>query len=631
MKILCPDSFYFLDPSDELEHYLSSVHPISRVKSTESEDSSSRNPKPNDTQTWGSNSVSAGEYKPSLSSKQTLSAHVSPRNFVVENVAQNFDHSTKKANMYDRETGPMAVNVLEGIKIEDSEDHEDYNYVLNDLDSPDSAGDVEDGTPMKMPVKLPAIIPLSSSMTSPHSIEAEDLSLTVPLKIDEDEPQDLTSPQKINHPGLMPINHSRVTTSIHGSLPKVPISRLSKPRLLPSQRPIAPAPPVFKSPNGTLIGEPRVLTVPQSGQQSRIITLPINNGNRPLFLPTNAQQNIIALSPVLPPPGPPPKLIPASSIANLTLQPNMGTSTSSTVLVPVGSSSNQNTLEKVNPLPNGAVMVQFDMEGDSPRSRRKRRKMDDTTSFRDPPEQSLPFNGPNKYRFYCDVCETGFTRRYTFNRHRCKGKVEKHFCQLCDKAYLSKYKLKDHILVKHEGQTVSCPDCGKRFSSRSSMEMHKKQQHEGQFSIFCKVCGKGFNHTGHYYGHMNKHTNTKPFWCQKCGKRFFGSSYLHNHKQVCRGDEGWNHQCHICQRKFKCELYLKKHLKIHDPTPIIQQSLDTNQNEVSASPINLENGPKETDDVDDVLSSKDDEDESSKVGILNSVFKEKEALEGAVA
>ncbi|KAH3891483.1 hypothetical protein DPMN_015587 [Dreissena polymorpha] len=232
---------------------------------------------------------------------------------------------------------------------------------------------------------------------------------------------------------------------------------------------------------------------------------------------------------------------------------------------------------------------------DSPETaRKKRKKMEDTTVFRDPPEQSLPFNGPNKYRFYCDVCDTGFTRRYTFNRHKCKGRVEKHYCQLCDKAYLSKYKLKDHILVKHEGQTVSCPECGKRFSSRSSMEMHKKQQHEGQYSIFCKICGKGFNHTGHYYGHMNKHTNTKPFWCQQCGKRFYGSSYLHNHKQVCRGNNDMNFACSVCDRKFKCELYLKKHMKIHDNTPII-----SNPDVVKASDEDLANAGVNLAEMDD--------------------------------
>ena len=592
----------------------------------------SGNQQTNFRQTWRSNSVPVDDYNSSISPKQSLSQQVSPQNIVTENIAQNTDPSIRKANIFDRESSPVVVDTLESTKSE-TDDEEDYNYVLNSLDSPSSPVSVErvSSTQMKMPVKLPTSIPLSSTVT--HSIEPEDLSLTVPLRIVEDEePQDLTSPQKINQSNAVSFSHPGNTSVFPGLIEKQTVIQ-NRPLSIMGQRPIAPAPPLFKQPNNSLIGEPRVLAVPQQvpGTQSRVIAVPVNNGNRQLLLPTNAQQNIIALSPVLPPPGPPPKLIPASSIANIPFHPNLGTSTSSTVLVPVVNASNQNIVDKVNPVPNGAVMVQFDMNGDNPKMRRKRKKMEDTSSFRDPPEQSLPFNGPNKFRFYCDVCETGFTRRYTYNRHRCKGKVEKHFCQLCDKAYLSKYKLKDHILVKHEGQTVSCPDCGKRFSSRSSMEMHKKQQHEGQFSIFCKICGKGFNHTGHYYGHMNKHTNTKPFWCQKCGKRFYGSSYLHNHKQVCRGDEGWNYQCHICERKFKCELYLKKHIKVHDPTPIYQQSLDSNQNEVASTPVDLEKCHKDKVDIEKTPVAIDEVDSSKSLGVLNSVFPRNEPAQGTVA
>ena len=257
------------------------------------------------------------------------------------------------------------------------------------------------------------------------------------------------------------------------------------------------------------------------------------------------------------------------------------------LLVAVGSPEQAVTQAGQMNLPLSDSRSDNNSESENGGSRKKRKKLDDTTCFRDPPETSLPFNGPNKYRFYCDVCDTGFTRRYTFNRHKCKGRVEKHYCQLCDKAYLSKYKLKDHILVKHQGQTVSCPECGKKFSSRSSMEMHKKQQHEGQFSIWCKICGKGFNHTGHYYGHMNKHTNTKPFWCQQCGKRFYGSSYLHNHKQVCRGNNDLNYSCPLCDRKFKCELYLKKHMKIHDTYPIVGDPDAVALEEAEHDPVEL--------------------------------------------
>ena len=576
------------DFSDHLSSLPQST-PLTQLKPSES-----RNQQRNLPPTWRSNSVPAGDYTPVVSPQQSLSLQTSPQNYILNNIAQNSDPGLRRDGIFDREVSPIGVDAydVDNNQLEEDEsESENYNYVLTGLDSPESPLQVEeDDAPMSM--KMPIRMPFPASK---KQVNSSDLSLTVPLKIVEDEePQDLTSPQKNNQSKIISLGQSN-------GMPPLQAPGANQP-VFPNMPPLRPGlmPTLFKHPKGTLIGEPQVSGMQNVARHPRIITLPVNQGNcRPFsfLLPNNAQQNRIAVSPMLSPPGPPPKLIPASSVANIPFQASMGVS------APNGSAGNLSALVAVDPnsskilknkrtmdVPNGAVMIQYDLsqekdQGDDElqKIRRKRKKMDDTTSFRDPPESSLPFNGPNKYRFYCDVCDTGFTRRYTYNRHRCKGKVEKHYCQLCDKAYLSKYKLKDHILVKHEGQTVACPDCGKRFSSRSSMEMHKKQQHEGQFSIWCKICGKGFNHTGHYYGHMNKHTNTKPFWCQKCGKRFYGSSYLHNHKQVCRGDDDWNHQCSICQRKFKCELYLKKHMKIHDSTPIYQQALDSSPNEVSGA------------------------------------------------
>lgn len=607
------------------------LHPMEMVdnqaRSAEFESPVSGNAQINFQQSWRSNSVPVGDYNPSISPKQPLSLQSSPQGFISETFAQNSNHVIDKKNRFGRVGSPINVDAL------DTEDKtieevgtEDYNYVLTGLDSPENQVDIEGVSPipMKMPVKLPVADNIPFPNSTQHSSSPEDLSLTVPLRIVEDqEPQDLTSPQKSIQSKPEIVAQSSIPPPLHGPGVKQNLGP-KMPPLTQGNRQIAPA--TFKQPKGVeLIGEPRVSTLPQRNIdiQPKLIAVPVNGGSQQFFLPSSAQPNIITLSPALPPPGPPPKLIPASSVSNIPYQANNSTGNLAgnppAVLVPMVPDPSQ----KSNAVPNGAVTVQFDVKGELAKMRRKRKKMDDTTSFRDPPEKSLPFNGPNKYRFYCDVCDTGFTRRYTFNRHRCKGKVEKHYCQLCDKAYLSKYKLKDHILVKHEGQTVSCPDCGKRFSSRSSMEMHKKQQHEGQFSIFCKICGKGFNHTGHYYGHMNKHTNTKPFWCQKCGKRFYGSSYLHNHKQVCRGEEDWNHQCSICERKFKCELYLKKHMKVHDPTPIYQQSLDSNQNEVTTI---VEGNEQENHKAEEVPVMAD----SSKLGVLNSVFHKNDQVQEAV-
>lgn len=429
-----------------------------------------------------------------------------------------------------------------------------YNYVLSLAPSPgpDShAGSSLPTSPMQVPIKYPKS--MSYTISSDEEDAPEDLSFS---SSHNNQPENLTvSKPHVPPTGLAVKDQNSIKYDSNANAVAVPVAQLSNGQLI-AQSPIPiPQNLIFHDPRtvNSMVGQPQLMHLaPKSISHADIVgSISQNsiNSHQPLLLANQAQIANMR--------GPPPLMMP-SMVSPIS---------SSQILVPINTVVSSNSLQA--PLTPKATSSDDNQSLDGSGQRKKRKKMEDTTVFRDPPEQSLPFNGPNKYRFYCDVCDTGFTRRYTFNRHKCKGRVEKHYCQLCDKAYLSKYKLKDHILVKHEGQTVSCPECGKRFSSRSSMEMHKKQQHEGQYSIFCKICGKGFNHTGHYYGHMNKHTNTKPFWCQQCGKRFYGSSYLHNHKQVCRGNNDLNFACTICDRKFKCELYLKKHMKIHDNTPII--------------------------------------------------------------
>lgn len=444
-----------------------------------------------------------------------------------------------------------------------------YNYVFNSLANspgPDGHGSLP-ASPM---VSAKYSKSISYTISSDEEEKPEDLSLSSGVV----KSHPLISPHSQNSQvqvaGLKENNVVKYDSNANAVT--VPMAQLPNGQFLSPTQITVPQNLIFHDQGSVagnaLVGQPQVLQLAQPDAQNVPVAHIVssmsqtNPGSQPppLYVAGLPRLQLVNVQ------GPPPPLVHHGT--GILQKPAVKSPKVSIPASSVGSSPvdlNQQQHRVTSP----DTSAQFSEGGSPTGSRRKRKRVEDTTIFRDPPEQSLPFNGPNKYRFYCDVCDTGFTRKYTFNRHKCKGRVEKHYCQLCDKAYLSKYKLKDHILVKHEGQTVSCPECGKRFSSRSSMEMHKKQQHEGQYSIFCKICGKGFNHTGHYYGHMNKHTNTKPFWCQQCGKRFYGSSYLHNHKQVCRGNNDLNYACTVCDRKFKCELYLKKHMKIHDNTPII--------------------------------------------------------------
>ena len=483
---------------------------------------------------WRSRSEPLGQDQSGHSRHDARSMHTSPLMYPKRELIEN---SVKRESLLDRDVENPHVDDLKN----------GYNYVLSLAPSPGPDGHPASSLPAS-PLHVPVKYAKSTSYTisSDEEEAPEDLSIS---SSHNNQPENLT----VSKPYLPPTGYAikdqnTIKYDSNANAVAVPITQLSNGQLIAQSHIPIPQNLIFHDPRtvNSMLGQPQLLPL-----SSKALAQALPPGS--IMQNSMAHHQPMLMANMR---GPPPLLMPSM----------VSPTGSSQILVPINSISSNNLPAPLTPKGNSSDDNQS-LDGSG--QRKKRKKMEDTTVFRDPPEQSLPFNGPNKYRFYCDVCDTGFTRRYTFNRHKCKGRVEKHYCQLCDKAYLSKYKLKDHILVKHEGQTVSCPECGKRFSSRSSMEMHKKQQHEGQFSIFCKVCGKGFNHTGHYYGHMNKHTNTKPFWCQQCGKRFYGSSYLHNHKQVCRGNNDLNYSCTICDRKFKCELYLKKHMKIHDNTPIM--------------------------------------------------------------
>lgn len=440
-----------------------------------------------------------------------------------------------------------------------------YNYVLNSLSSSPGPEVLRSNSLPSSPMHVPVHYPKSNSyIISSDDEEPEDLTLS-----GSEQPHNLSTGKPHVAATKVPDNLVKYDSNANA----VPINQYPNGQFI-SPAPIAiPQNLIFhdQQSSSNLVGQPQVLQFAQSNSGSSVPQMATSTGTGKPLLAGNPPPLFVAGMPPL-------QLVSVRGPPSLTSPVQIRPGQNFNVKIPSSSpqmlvaSNSVISPQNITPQQSSATSPSSggqSSDGTPQLHRRKRKRIEDTTIFRDQQEASLPFNGPNKYRFYCDVCDTGFTRKYTYNRHKCKGRVEKHYCQLCDKAYLSKYKLKDHILVKHEGQTVSCPECGKKFSSRSSMEMHKKQQHEGQFSIFCKICGKGFNHTGHYYGHMNKHTNTKPFWCQQCGKRFYGSSYLHNHKQVCRGNNDLNYTCTVCDRKFKCELYLKKHMKIHDNTPII--------------------------------------------------------------
>ncbi len=86
----------------------------------------------------------------------------------------------------------------------------------------------------------------------------------------------------------------------------------------------------------------------------------------------------------------------------------------------------------------------------------------------------------------------------------------KFWCDLCQSGFTQKTLLEDHVR-KHEGRLYKCQYCTKCFQTRTGLRLHLPE-HTSNFRFSCDACQKGFDRKEVYEKHMRKHyslfTNT---------------------------------------------------------------------------------------------------------------------------
>ena len=78
-----------------------------------------------------------------------------------------------------------------------------------------------------------------------------------------------------------------------------------------------------------------------------------------------------------------------------------------------------------------------------------------------------------------------------------------------------------------------CPieDCTKNYKSKFTLKKHIEIWHLHRVSFQCRICNKGFVSKQNLREHIFIHQNIKPFRCSFCGKKFRQSSQLCLHKR----------------------------------------------------------------------------------------------------
>ncbi|XP_030379396.1 zinc finger protein 667 [Scaptodrosophila lebanonensis] len=107
-------------------------------------------------------------------------------------------------------------------------------------------------------------------------------------------------------------------------------------------------------------------------------------------------------------------------------------------------------------------------------------------------------------------------------------------CEVCHRSFASPGHLNAHMIVHQDDRerTYKCdyPQCNKSFMSRHNLFDHLKQHYNSE-EFKCDICGKTFKSTKNLQNHKQIHDKIKRYICQICGSAFAQAAGLYLHKR----------------------------------------------------------------------------------------------------
>ena len=108
--------------------------------------------------------------------------------------------------------------------------------------------------------------------------------------------------------------------------------------------------------------------------------------------------------------------------------------------------------------------------------------------------------------------------------------------------------LKYHVRTHTGAKPYSCRHCSERFTSCYQLNVHLLESYnEGTF-FTCHICQKNFSHNSFVKIQIRRHDGVKPYVCCECPKRFCTLFELKHHQKV--HSDVRDFACGFCAKTF---------------------------------------------------------------------------------
>ena len=98
-------------------------------------------------------------------------------------------------------------------------------------------------------------------------------------------------------------------------------------------------------------------------------------------------------------------------------------------------------------------------------------------------------------------------------------------CDICEKVFVSKNRLLNHVLSSHSVEEINfkCDVCDGSFKTVATLASHEQKIHKESIDnkFCCSICLMTFKTSITLTTHKEVHQNIKEYECNLCGKTIF--------------------------------------------------------------------------------------------------------------